>query len=280
MGSFQAKNGSTVPDRLIELHRLFEFARPVFRHRAYAFGRLHLPDTGLWEFASHIRAITVIGTTVRLVAPTVPTERDVSDPMALRSFAGHINGDKPCGSGGLRAANPIVRIGGVREHGPRKRVTAGGGGRGATADDRCWADVYRSHPQPWPSRMETPRQGRADGPRCRIEVFEPWVPALAGLAQYERVEVLYWLHLSRRDLVLQSPANDGTSRGTFSLRSPARPNPIGTAIAHLVGIEGAIVMVRGLDCLDGTPLLDLKPDRGLFTPIAPPQPGDLQVDDP
>ena len=110
--------------------------------------------------------------------------------------------------------------------------------------------------------METPRQGRADGPLCRIEIFEPWVPALAGLAQYERVEVLYWLHLSRRDLILQSPANDGTSRGTFSLRSPARPNPIGTAIAHLVGIEGAIVMVRGLDCLDGTPLLDLKPDRG------------------
>jgi tRNA (adenine37-N6)-methyltransferase len=71
---------------------------------------------------------------------------------------------------------------------------------------------------PWTSRIETPRQGRADGPLCHIEVFEPWVPALAGLAQYERVEVLYWLHLSRRDLVLQSPANDGTSRGTFSPR--------------------------------------------------------------
>jgi tRNA (Thr-GGU) A37 N-methylase len=85
-------------------------------------------------------------------------------------------------------------------------------------------------------------------------------------------ELIY--HFSRRDLVLQSPANDGTSRGTFSLRSPARPNPIGTAIAHLVGIEGAIVMVRGLDCLNGTPRLDLKPDRGLFAPIAPPQPGD------
>jgi hypothetical protein len=46
---------------------------------------------GLWEFASHIRAITVIGTTVRLVAPTVPTERGALDPMALRSFAGHID---------------------------------------------------------------------------------------------------------------------------------------------------------------------------------------------
>jgi tRNA (adenine37-N6)-methyltransferase len=132
---------------------------------------------------------------------------------------------------------------------------------------------------PWTSRMETPRQGRTDGPVCRIEVFDPWLPALGGLEQYERIEVLYWLHLSRRDLVLQSPANDRTSRGTFSLRSPARPNPIGTAIAQLIRIEGATVFVRGLDCLDGTPLLDLKPDRALFTPIAPPQAGDFQTGD-
>ena len=69
---------------------------------------------------------------------------------------------------------------------------------------------------PWTSRMETPRQGRVDGPICRIEVFEPWVAALAGLEQYERIEVLYWLHLSRRDLVLQSPANDRTSRHLFA----------------------------------------------------------------
>src|SRR5215470_12342021 len=128
---------------------------------------------------------------------------------------------------------------------------------------------------PWTDRLKTPRQGRADGPLCRIEVFEPWRAALDGVAQFARLEVLYWLHLSRRDLIMQSPASDGTSRGTFSLRSPVRPNPIGTSIARLVGIEGPTILVRGLDCLDGTPLLDLKPDRSLFTPIAPPQPGDF-----
>jgi tRNA-Thr(GGU) m(6)t(6)A37 methyltransferase TsaA len=133
---------------------------------------------------------------------------------------------------------------------------------------------------PWTSRLLTPRQGRLDGPICRIEVFEPWVRALQGLAQYERVEVIYWLHLSRRDLVLQSPANDGAVRGTFSLRSPVRPNPLGTAVARLVGIEGAVVLVRGLDCLDGTPLLDLKPDRATFTPLAPAQAGDFEGGDP
>lgn len=132
---------------------------------------------------------------------------------------------------------------------------------------------------PWTDRLECPRQGRLDGPICQIELFPPWSEALQGLEQYERVEVLYWLHESRRDLVRQSPKNDGSTRGTFSLRSPVRPNPIGTSLVALVKIEKGIVFVRGLDCLDGTPLLDLKPDRCSFTPLAPRQPGDDQVGD-
>ncbi|WP_267425684.1 tRNA (N6-threonylcarbamoyladenosine(37)-N6)-methyltransferase TrmO [Methylobacterium sp. GC_Met_2] len=131
---------------------------------------------------------------------------------------------------------------------------------------------------PWTDRLACPRQGRTDGPLCRIEVFEPWVAALDGLTSFAQIEVLYWLDASRRDLVRQSPANDGTTRGTFALRSPVRPNPIGTSIATLIAIGGNILTVRGLDCLDGTPLLDLKPDRTLFTPIAPPQPGDFETE--
>ncbi len=130
---------------------------------------------------------------------------------------------------------------------------------------------------PWTSRLMCPRQGRLDGPICRIEIFEPWVAALDGVAAYERLEILYWLHESRRDLVRQSPANDGTTRGTFSIRSPVRPNPIGTSIVTFAGIEGSTLLVQGLDCLDGTPLIDLKPERTQFKPIAPPQPGDFEV---
>ena len=130
---------------------------------------------------------------------------------------------------------------------------------------------------PWTSRMETPRQGRPDGPVCTIEIFEPWIQALTGVERFERLEVLYWLHQSRRDLVLQSPASNGEVHGTFSLRSPVRPNPLGTSLVKFVGVEGARVLVRGLDCLDETPLLDIKPDRTLFTPIAPPQPGDFET---
>jgi tRNA-Thr(GGU) m(6)t(6)A37 methyltransferase TsaA len=132
---------------------------------------------------------------------------------------------------------------------------------------------------PWTDRMKCPRQGRLDGPLCHIEVFEPWIAALDGIEEFERLEVLYWLHEARRDLVQQSPRNDGIARGTFSLRTPVRPNPIGTHIVRLVGVDGSVLHVRGLDCLDGTPLIDLKPDRTLFTPLAPRQPGDDQVGD-
>ncbi|MGY6246975.1 tRNA (N6-threonylcarbamoyladenosine(37)-N6)-methyltransferase TrmO [Bosea thiooxidans] len=129
---------------------------------------------------------------------------------------------------------------------------------------------------PWTSRLTCPRQGRADGPICRIELFAPWDQALDGIERFERLEVLYWLHQSRRDLVRQSPASNGETYGAFALRTPVRPNPIGTSIATLVAREGAVLLVRGLDCLDETPLLDIKPDRTLFTPIAPPQPGDFE----
>ena len=147
-----------------------------------------------------------------------------------------------------------------------------------SATDAGLVFIGRIH-TPWNDRLECPRQGRLDGPVCRIEVFAPWADALQGLEHYEHVEVLYWLHQSRRDLVRQSPKNDGSARGIFSLRPPVRPNSIGTAIAALVKIESEMVFVRGLDCLDGTPLIDLKPDRCIFTPLAPRQAGDDQTGD-
>ena len=130
---------------------------------------------------------------------------------------------------------------------------------------------------PWTSRVDTPRQGRHDGPVCRIEIFEPWLPALKGVDFYSHLEVIYWLHQSRRDLVLQSPKDNRSARGTFSLRSPQRPNPIGTSIVKLVGVEGNTVFVRGLDCLDETPLIDLKPDRCEFSPLAAQKAADFEA---
>src|ERR1700760_5155218 len=91
---------------------------------------------------------------------------------------------------------------------------------------------------PGTSREDTPRQGSHEGPVCRLEIFEPWVPALKGVDFYSHLEVIYWLHQSRRDLVLQSPKDNRSTRGTFSLRSPVRPNPIATSIVKFLAIEG------------------------------------------
>jgi tRNA-Thr(GGU) m(6)t(6)A37 methyltransferase TsaA len=119
---------------------------------------------------------------------------------------------------------------------------------------------------PYATRDECPRQGDPEGPLCRIIVAEPWRAALNGLERYARIEVLYWMHQARRDLVTQSPRGSGTPIGTFALRSPVRPNPVATALCPLIGIDGPVLTVRGLDCVNGTPLIDLKPDRSLWTP--------------
>ena len=137
-------------------------------------------------------------------------------------------------------------------------------------NDASLCFIGRIH-TPWTDRKECPRQGRQDGPDCRIEVFEPWVPALEGLDEFETLEILYWLDRSRRDLVRQNPRHDARTYGTFALRSPVRPNPIGTAMVRLVRIESPVLVVRGLDCLDGTPLLDIKPDRCTYGPKASPE---------
>ena len=114
---------------------------------------------------------------------------------------------------------------------------------------------------PFPTRDDCPRQGAAEGPVCRIEVDEPWRAALCGLAAGARVELFYWMHLARRDLILQAPRNAPAPLGTFALRSPNRPNPIATSVVTIDEVEPGGLLVRGLDCVDGTPLLDIKPER-------------------
>jgi tRNA-Thr(GGU) m(6)t(6)A37 methyltransferase TsaA len=114
---------------------------------------------------------------------------------------------------------------------------------------------------PWKTRQECPKRGSPDGPICTIVVDERWRQGLTGLADHKRIQVLYWMHRSRRDLTLQTPFGKETT-GTFALRSPVRPNPIASSIVELVAIDGILLQVRGLDCLDGTPLVDLKPEHG------------------
>jgi tRNA (adenine37-N6)-methyltransferase len=114
---------------------------------------------------------------------------------------------------------------------------------------------------PWRARSECPKRGRHDGPTCSIEVDARWREALTDIQQHKHIQVLYWMHRARRDLVLQTPFLTGRTTGSFALRSPVRPNPIASSVVELVGMEDTTLQVRGLDCVDGTPLIDLKPER-------------------
>jgi tRNA-Thr(GGU) m(6)t(6)A37 methyltransferase TsaA len=129
---------------------------------------------------------------------------------------------------------------------------------------------------PWRRREDCPKnagEAHAAGAICTIEVAPRYAAALTEIDTCPRLLVLYWMHEARRDLVVQSPRHHGRPRGTFALRSPVRPNPVAASVVELVRAEGNRLTVIGLDCLDGTPLIDLKPhyasaDGGSDTPVA------------
>lgn len=112
---------------------------------------------------------------------------------------------------------------------------------------------------PWTRRGECPTNAAGSDAPCTIELDPRWQEGLADLETCTHVIVLYWMDRAPRTLVVQQPRHYATPKGVFALRSPARPNPIALSVARLVAIDGARITIRGIDCLDGTPLLDLKP---------------------
>lgn len=117
---------------------------------------------------------------------------------------------------------------------------------------------------PWATRADCPRnvrRAREAGTTATLKVSEEFRLALTGLNKGEPIVVLYWLDQAERDLLLQMPKHVESGRGTFSLRSPVRPNPIGLATARILMIdtESGEIEVEGLDCVNKTPLIDIKP---------------------
>ena len=112
---------------------------------------------------------------------------------------------------------------------------------------------------PWHTRDECPKNARESDAVCIIEVDQNFAAALKGVETCTHMLALYWMDRARRDLVVQAPRHYGEPRGTFALRSPVRPNPIAASVVKLIATDGPRLSVVGLDCLDGTPLLDLKP---------------------
>jgi tRNA-Thr(GGU) m(6)t(6)A37 methyltransferase TsaA len=112
---------------------------------------------------------------------------------------------------------------------------------------------------PWKTRAECPKNARGSDAECTVDLDARYAAALDGVAACTHLVLLYFMHEARRDLLVQMPRHHAKPRGTFSVRSPVRPNPIAMSVVRLVRVEGTRLTVVGLDCLDGTPLVDIKP---------------------
>ncbi len=112
---------------------------------------------------------------------------------------------------------------------------------------------------PYTTIEQCPRNISKDGPACTLAVYSEYQKGLKGLSAGEKILILYWLDMSEDSPMEQTSLDDGTTRGVFSLRSPHRPNPIGAAIVKIENMTENTIEVKGLDCLSGTKLLDIKP---------------------
>jgi tRNA (adenine37-N6)-methyltransferase len=98
-----------------------------------------------------------------------------------------------------------------------------------------------------------------DRVRGRIVVFDEFAPALDDLDGFSHIIVLFVFHQARGFKLRTVPPGQSRLRGIFSTRSPHRPNPLGMSVLRLHGRSGAALDVSGLDMIDGTPVLDIKP---------------------
>jgi len=103
------------------------------------------------------------------------------------------------------------------------------------------------------------------GEESTLLIFPDYCAGLLGIEGYSHIFLLYWMHLrddgkNRATLQVRPPRHGGAPlTGVFATRSPSRPNPIGLSLVKLKSIEGCRLVVSGLDALEGSPIVDVKP---------------------
>ena len=117
---------------------------------------------------------------------------------------------------------------------------------------------------PFNTAEEAPRQGIFTDKPSRITIYEKYRDGLFGLAAGDKVFILCWFDRAERDILKVKPHDlgKGEMRGVFSTRAPARPNPISLTLVTIITINDLILTVKGLEALDNTPVLDIKPYYG------------------
>ena len=117
---------------------------------------------------------------------------------------------------------------------------------------------------PWKNRETCPKnmaEARERNAPAELIVESAYRAGLAGLERVSHVAILSWLGQAPRNLIVQKPRHAAQAKGVFALRSPARPNPVGLHVARLMAldIDAGRLTLDGIDTLDGTPVIDIKP---------------------
>ena len=107
----------------------------------------------------------------------------------------------------------------------------------------------------------------AKGCRGSAEIFPDYAEGLQDLEGFSHIYLIYVFDRAHEARLLVRPFLDDHVRGVFATRAPARPNPIGLSVVELVGVSGNVLLLDGVDVLDGTPLLDIKPYSARFDRI-------------
>lgn len=110
---------------------------------------------------------------------------------------------------------------------------------------------------PYKTRAEAPPQGRDD--ISEIEMRKEYEEGLRDIEGFSHLHVLYWMHESTAYALLVQTPWDSEPHGLFATRTPNRPNPVGHSIVELIDRKGNVLEVRGLDAIEGTPVIDIKP---------------------
>jgi tRNA-Thr(GGU) m(6)t(6)A37 methyltransferase TsaA len=111
-------------------------------------------------------------------------------------------------------------------------------------------------------RSDAPRQGWDGAPDARLEIHPDFVLGLEGIESGQDIWIFTWLHESQRSVLKVHPRGDRNNprMGVFATRSPDRPNPIGLHRVKVLSVDGeGRLQVRGLEAIDGTPIVDIKP---------------------
>lgn len=106
----------------------------------------------------------------------------------------------------------------------------------------------------------------AAGVKGRVEMLPRYAEGLRDLEGFSHIILIYHFHRVREQRLMVLPFLDEVERGVFATRAPTRPNPVGISVVKLVKIEGNRLHIEGIDVLDQTPLLDIKPYVPAFNP--------------